>query len=73
MNRIPKRLLVYAGLLTLLLISGDRVVCAQTPGRITGRVVGRDGKTPLANVSVVVMGTPLGTLTDERGNYVIEA
>ena len=73
MNRIPKRLLVYAGLLTLLLISGDRVVCAQTPGRITGRVVGRDGKTPLANVSVVVMGTPLGTLTDERGNYVMEA
>lgn len=33
----------------------------------------RDGETPLANVSGVVVGTPLGTLTNERGDYVIEA
>jgi outer membrane receptor protein involved in Fe transport len=73
MSRTSKKLFIYAGLLVLLLISGDRVVYAQAPGRIAGRVVEHDGETPLASVSVVIVGTPLGTLTDERGDYVIEA
>ena len=73
MKRIQKRLFVYAGLLVLLLIPGDREACAQATGRIAGRVMERDGKTPLANVSVVVVDTPFGTLTDERGYYIIEA
>lgn len=73
MSQTLKGLLVYAWLLALMLIPGDRQAWAQTFGRIAGQVTERDGETPLVHVSVVVVGTSLGTLTDEKGYYVIEA
>ena len=38
-------------------------------GRVTGRVTDKDG--PVSYVNVVVLGTKLGTQTDENGNFVI--
>lgn len=39
---------------------------------ITGKVTDKDGN-PLPGVSVVILGTTLGTITDASGNYSIEA
>jgi hypothetical protein len=40
------------------------------PGRISGRG-SRKGKDPVSFANVVVMGTKLGTMTDETGAFVI--
>lgn len=41
---------------------------AQATGRIAGTVTG-EGNQPLSDVQVTLVGTSLGTLTDERGHY----
>lgn len=43
---------------------------AQDPGRLSGVVTGEEGQ-PLLAVQVSVLGTRLGTLTDEGGRYTI--
>ena len=47
-------------------------VVAQPPITITGRVTDEDGD-PIAGVSVLVKGTKTGTVTDDKGNFSIEA
>lgn len=46
-------------------------VIAPTPvaGGITGRITDKDAGTPIAGVSVTVVGTKLGTVTDDQGRY----
>jgi outer membrane receptor protein involved in Fe transport len=41
--------------------------------RITGRVTAEGGGEPLLGASVQVVGTPLGTYTNERGEYALNA
>lgn len=42
------------------------------PVEIRGKVVGKDGE-PLQNVSVIIVGTQIGTVTDANGNYNLTA
>jgi TonB-linked SusC/RagA family outer membrane protein len=56
----------------LLLISSLQTVTAQTAGKIQGVVLTDQGN-PLANVSVIVKETNLGTTTDSAGQFTITA
>jgi len=58
-------------LLLFLLLFGSQVVFAQTK-TITG-IVSDDTNEPLPGVTVVVVGTTIGTITDVDGNYSIKA
>ena len=46
-------------------------VLAGTTGKITGRIIDADTKTPLPGANVVVEGAALGAATDNNGYYVI--
>ncbi|MCL6523370.1 MAG: TonB-dependent receptor [Thermoflavifilum sp.] len=46
---------------------------AQQRQSIQGRVFESNGRTPLAGVTVLVQGTQVGTVTDNQGQYSIEA
>ncbi|OQP47039.1 hypothetical protein A4H97_05850 [Niastella yeongjuensis] len=50
---------------SLLLLSGDLIAQTRT---LTGKVTDANGK-PVANASVVVKGTKVGTITDTDGSY----
>jgi len=58
-------------LILFLLLIGSQVVFAQTKN-ITG-IVRDDTNEPLPGVTVVVLGTTIGTITDVDGNYSIKA
>lgn len=64
-NRIP---LIT---LCLLLIALCSLLYAGETGRIIGRIIDAESKTPLVGVNVIVEGTTLGAATDERGNYLL--
>jgi TonB-linked SusC/RagA family outer membrane protein len=44
---------------------------AQAPGRIVGRVLSAEGGNPLGGVTVVLVGTTRGAITDTAGRYVL--
>jgi TonB-linked SusC/RagA family outer membrane protein len=50
---------------SLLLLSGDLIAQTRT---LTGKVTDANGK-PIANASVIVKGTKVGTITDTDGSY----
>lgn len=56
----------------LLCISSLQTATAQTAGKIQGVVLTDQGN-PLANVSVIVKETNLGTTTDSAGQFTITA
>jgi hypothetical protein len=41
-------------------------------GRLGGRVYDRETNNPLAGVSVIIVGTTLGSATDVNGSYIIK-
>ena len=55
------------------LISAQAVQAQVATGRITGRVLETASQGPLANVSVTVVGSTLGTYTRPDGGYVLAA
>jgi TonB-linked SusC/RagA family outer membrane protein len=55
-----------------LLLVGLNVLYAQTP-TITGKVTAAEDGSPIPGVSVVVKGTSRGTVTNENGDYTIQA
>jgi len=67
MDRITKRFT----LLTLFILISLNLKSQET-GSISGYV--KDGETsaPLENVNIVLVGTTRGTLTDSKGNFIIE-
>ncbi len=64
-----KRYLVTVVILGLLLCS--MISFAGTTGKLVGRVIDADTKEPIANASVILLGTEIGGPTDERGRYMI--
>ena len=40
--------------------------------RVTGRVIAGDDRSPMLGANIVVMGTNMGTSTDNDGRYVLE-
>src|SRR5215203_1417654 len=57
------------GLLFILLFS---VVAAWSQSRqIKGKIIDKVSGSPLPDVSVLIKGTSLGTLTDKNGNFVL--
>ncbi len=65
-----KRNMLLPGLLVLLLLPAW--LSAATVGRITGVVTDASTKEPLVGVSVQVVGTNMGSMTDENGRYNIQ-
>lgn len=55
--------------------SGEKVASARSlaapvfEGLVKGKVTSADDGNPLPGVNVVIKGTPIGTVTDEYGNY----
>lgn len=63
---------IAGALSTLLLLSaGATDAGAQATGSVHGRVTDEAGGRPLANVTVAVVGTSRGALTDASGDYTI--
>lgn len=59
-------------LLSVLLVIQAVAAMAQTPGKITGRVVDSKSQRPMANVIVSVQNTILSVTTDPTGQFTIE-
>ncbi len=68
-KRVGWRLVAVAAV-TLALASAATTVLAGTTGKISG-VVTNQKKEPLTGVNVIVLGQPLGGLTDDQGRYTI--
>ena len=66
-RRVPLWLALFAIALSPL------VAHADNSGIITGRVLEKDGKTPVAYASVSVLKTGRGSMTDDDGNFTIPA
>jgi TonB-linked SusC/RagA family outer membrane protein len=60
----------WATLLLLGLLMAD-VASAQVAGRIVGRVVTTEGAQPIPGVTVVIVGTTRGAITDSAGQYLL--
>jgi iron complex outermembrane receptor protein len=56
---------------TLIILSGFSGVFAQQTFTLSGTVFDAKEKTPLANGTVVILGTTIGAITDESGKFVI--
>src|SRR5690606_41593253 len=56
----------------VLLVIQAVAAMAQTPGKITGRVVDSKSQRPMANVIVSVQNTILSVTTDPTGQFTIE-
>jgi TonB-linked SusC/RagA family outer membrane protein len=66
---IPRRLsLVFLSILGTATLARSTPLLAQT-GTITGRVTQTGTARPVGSAQIVVVGTPLGTQTDEAGEY----
>jgi TonB-linked SusC/RagA family outer membrane protein len=57
--------------LLVLALFTARAAHAQGAGRIVGRVVTAEGAHPLPNVTVVIVGTTRGAVTDSAGQYTL--
>lgn len=72
MNRVRSGVLIFGGLLPALLFMAGRVF-AQEPtneaGAITGRVLKADGRRPVGQVDVLLVGTGRRAVTDARGRF----
>ncbi|WP_159471176.1 TonB-dependent receptor [Dyadobacter sp. 3J3] len=66
-----RRLMLFYRLLLagFLVFGADRQVAAQTPIRVTGRVLASDNDAGLPGVNVSIKGTTSGSITDANGNY----
>ncbi len=64
------RILRGASIAALLLLACPLAALAGTTGKISGRVLDPK-KQPLTSVNVMVIGAPLGALTDESGRFSI--
>lgn len=62
--------LAFAALVLLIWCAAD-VSAQTTTGKVTGRVTDAKTKEALPGVSVSIVGTKLGAVTDARGEYVI--
>jgi outer membrane receptor protein involved in Fe transport len=69
MKSTSYRLVAFLLLAALLVTSGS--VLAQS-GQIKGRVVDADTRQPMGGATVMLVGTTLGAVTDQNGNYVIK-
>ena len=56
----------------IVLFAMMHVVNAQTKETITGNIITSDGY-PAEHISVMIEGTPYGTVTDQNGNFSFEA
>ncbi|MCH8874007.1 carboxypeptidase-like regulatory domain-containing protein, partial [candidate division KSB1 bacterium] len=56
------------GLVVSLLLVGQAI----GQHRVTGRVIAGDDRSPMLGANIVVMGTNMGTSTDNDGRYVLE-
>ncbi len=57
--------------LALLLLFAPVLAMAQNTGKLAGRVIDKSTGEPLPGASVVLLGTQLGAITDENGQYFI--
>ena len=71
-SRAPRGTVVLAGLV-LALVASPGVLQAQQTGIVVGTVTDGANKQPLSNTVVTIMGTQLGSQTDDRGHFVIRA
>ena len=62
---------VRFGVFTFLISFYSTSLLAQSPGRIEGIVRDRATKEPLLGANVIIVGTTIGTTTDENGKYVL--
>ncbi|MBA2246307.1 MAG: TonB-dependent receptor [Gemmatimonadetes bacterium] len=69
--RRARALAAVAALVAGALLLQAAPALAQQPGRITGQVVTAQTGEPVASAQVVVVGTNRGSLTDNRGNFII--
>ncbi len=60
------------GYIIAILFSSMTAYAQQTGGSVTGTVVDKSSKEPLAFAQVFIKGTTLGTSTDASGNYTIK-
>lgn len=68
----PRQVGVVFRMLVLASLGGLAVpLSAQTTGSVRGRVVDVASRAPIAAVNVRIAGTPLGTVTDDQGRYLI--
>ena len=56
--------------LLLIVITGSSVF-AGTTGKLSGTVFSQDSNEPLAGVNILIVGTPLGTITSTYGDFMI--
>lgn len=59
------------GMVVLMLLATPALALAQNTGKIQGVVTDGDTGDPLPGASVALVGTQLGTITDNDGNYFI--
>lgn len=57
------------GFIIVFLLTSVVAQAQQVGGNVTGTVVDKNTKEPIAHVQVFVKGTTLGTTTDTNGNY----
>ncbi|MGQ9853366.1 MAG: TonB-dependent receptor, partial [Candidatus Oleimicrobiaceae bacterium] len=60
-----------AVLVCLALLAGPTVLRAGTTGTLSGTVVDKASRAPLAGVNVTLVGTKMGAATDSNGHFVI--
>ena len=65
--------IIFFSLLLLLSYAyGSDPASVSTAGNISGKVVDKETKQPIPNVSVLLVGTSIGAATDADGKYVIK-
>lgn len=67
MRRLSMRLTAF--LTVLLSLSGSQSALAGTSGKISGTVVNSKTGEPIVGATVLLVGTNLGTMSDEDGDY----
>ena len=68
-NRFLNRYLILA----IALLSFGMVYAQNSAGKIIGTVLSAESNEPLIGVSVVVIGTSQGTITDIDGKFTVQA
>jgi len=70
MTGLPKKVLIFTAILSVLLIS-TTFVFAGTSGRIKGVISDKETKEPIPGVSIRIEGTTQGAMSDPDGAYII--
>ena len=70
-ENLAQNILIWVILLVLL---NYQPIAAALTGKVAGKIIDAESKEPLPGANIILEGTPIGTASDNNGNYfIIEA